>query len=265
MKGIIGSDEAVSESLGLVLIAGTLTFAISLVLMLGYPVYVNSINEAHMQNMEEGFYLLSVNGDKVAMCESPAQSSELRLSGGVLSTQVDGEISVTCYDSSLTNVINLFDTPYPLTSLEYLLGNTRVAYDLGGVFKKEGSNSIILKEPPIYYDTALVVPIITIHKGEGAIGGKGLTRVTMESPFYSKMTGTVSYPHANIYDNVYKVQIKVKSDYNDALMRYFVDPQGSLKFDSATIDPNTGELIAEKTYPGITVYIVPSSIDVSIN
>ncbi|BAI60336.1 conserved hypothetical protein [Methanocella paludicola SANAE] len=264
MREIIYSDEAVSESLGFVLIACIITFAISLVIMLGYPVYVNSINEAHMQNMEEGFYLLSTNGNMVAMYQSPAQSSELKLDNGALYTRIDGEISVICKDSA-NNVINPFDTPYPLTSLEYQLGNMRIAYDLGGVFKKDGSSSIVLKEPPIYYKTALVVPVITIQNSIGSISGKGLTRITLNSPYSSKISSTVSYQNAKIYTHVKSVQINIKCDYNDALQRYFKDSQGSLQFDSAIIDSN-GVLIATKTYPtDITVYITPSYVNVKVN
>ncbi len=261
MKGFTGPEEAVSESLGLILIAGILTFATALVLMIGYPIYVNSIYDGHMQNMEECFYLVATNGNKVAMYESPSQSSELKLYDGTLYTEDAGSIKITVYDASGAIVDET--NRLPLAAMAYKLGNTKVSYYMGGVFKKQGDASIILKDPPIYFDDALVVHVIKIKNSARAIGGKGLSRITFTSPYYSKLTQKVSYPSSTVFNgaNNRKVEIKITGEYNDALKRYFED---KLQY-TVSID-GTGELTATKTYPGaVTVYIVPGDIDVSIN
>jgi len=79
---LVDAEDAVSESVGFILMISILMTAMAMVLMIGYPMFINSVNEAHMQNVEEGFYLISTNANKVVMFESPIQSSELKTERG---------------------------------------------------------------------------------------------------------------------------------------------------------------------------------------
>lgn len=261
----IKAEDAVSETLGFALLVFILTTAMAAVLMIGYPIYQGEVTKGHMQNMEEGFYLLSANANKVAMYESPSQSSELKLYGGTLMLRDLGYFNVSFeYGIGMPTKYAYFNQT--LNTLEYESGNTRLAYFLGGVCRKDGATSIMLKEPSIYgYDTfntkTLVISMVEIDNSMEALAGTGPIRITFNSPFYSKMVGTLLYPSANRTEQVTKVTIRMKSDYNDCFERYFRDRYG---FDGGP-DAN-GVLVMQKTYlPGITLYLVPNRISVNMN
>ncbi len=260
------AEDAVSESVGFILMISIIMTAMAIVLMIGYPMFINSVNEAHMQNAEEGFYLMSTNANKVVLFESPIQSSELKLNGGTLSLRKDGYINVSYkYYNHTTSADDYSFQNKSITVLEYQIGDQRVAYILGGVCRKNGNSSVMLHDPLIYMYNAgtsnatLFVPMILYQNDIGAIGGTGLAQITFVSPYYSRELGTLKYPEPDRRDNVSMVNITMQSDYNDCFKRYFK----SMGFDpDITAD---GLLIMEEPYtPEISLYIPRPDIAVQI-
>ncbi len=264
MIGILKSDEAVSESVGYIILVGILVTVVSIVLMIGYPIFQSSIQEGHMQNMQEAFYLLSANANKVAMYESPTQSAELQLNGGALSINDTGFFEITYYDSS-NNIIGTNNTTN-LIVMEYKLGDNTVAYILGGVCSGYGYSSTMLSKPSMYEytntdgHTTIVVPVTTFQNSIGAIGGTGTVRVIINSPYYSKTLNSVSYPAAVHYDYVYHISIRMKSDYNQCFKAYF---ENTLGFTEVSDSDGVFEVKKDYSDPA-TLYVVPSKISVNI-
>lgn len=260
----VKSDDAVSESVGFVLMILIITTAIAAVLMIGYPIFADSVNEAHMQNMEEGFYLMSTNANKVVLFESPIQASELKLNGGALSLRDDGYINVSYEYRDGSNNIPDHDN-MSLTVIEYVMGDKKIAYIMGGVCRKDGSSSVMLNDPLVYMynagsaNSTLFVPLIEYQNDVGAIAGTGLVQITFISPYFSKEMGTLSYPEPDRHDQVSKVNITMKSDYNGCFSRYFK----SMGFNpSITSD---GVLTMEQSYnPRISLYVPRSDIAVTM-
>jgi hypothetical protein len=260
----INDDCAVSESVGFVLLAFIIMLGISVVLMIGYPIYTNSVNEGHIQNMENGFFLLSANANKVALYESPIQSSELKIHDGTLSLKQDGYINIS-YTYGPTNIDDYTNKSLPI--MEYTINNNNVAYLLGGVCKKDGdSPSIMLNSPLSYrYTTGntptIVFPLIEYPTEYGSIAGRGLTRVTISSPYYSKLIGSLNYPNAVRVDEVKNVTIYMKSDYTHSFSKYFHD---NLGFTEIQNDDNLLIMNKDCTLDPITLYIVPCKISIDI-
>jgi hypothetical protein len=258
---LLADDNAVSESLGFVLLAFIIMMAMTLVVMMGYPMYQNAINEGHLTNMEEGFYLLSANANKVVTYESPIQSSELKLYGGTLWLRDDGYFNIEYTHDSVNDVYT-----HELPVMEYVINDKKIAYVLGGVCKRDGiDSSIMLRDPLSYGFTAngkdtLVLPLVDYTNVNGALAGEGLTRVTISSPYYAKMIGTLNYPNAIRVEKVSYIKINMSSEYTDSFSRYF---QG-LGFIE---DSNTNNhLIMHRTCnPEITMYIVPSRIQINVD
>jgi hypothetical protein len=211
---LLGDDTAVSESLGFVLLAFIIMMAMTLVVMMGYPMYQNAINEGHLTNMEEGFYLLSANANKVVLYESPVQSSELKLYGGTLWLRDDGYFNIEYWHGD-GNVSAVY--PHELPVMEYMLNDKKVAYILGGVCKRDGQDaSIMLRDPLSYSYTAdnkdtIVLPLVDYSNVNGALAGEGLTRVTISSPDMAKMIGTIKYPNAIRVEKVNQIRINMSS------------------------------------------------------
>lgn len=260
---LIKSDDAVSESVGFVLMILIITTSVAAVLMIGYPIFTDSVNEAHMMNMEEGFYLMSTNANKVVLFESPLQASELKLNGGALSLRDDGYINVSYeyWDGSYKRDHDNMS----LTVIEYVIGNKKIAYIMGGVCRKDGSSSVMLNDPLVYLynsgssNSTLFVPLIEYQNDIGAIAGTGLAQITFISPYYSKEMGTLNYPEPDRHDQVSMVNITMKSDYNDCFSRYFK----SMGF-NPSITPD-GVLTMENPYnPRISLYVPRSDIAVTV-
>jgi hypothetical protein len=262
----VKAEDAVSESVGFVIIVSIIMTAMAMVLMIGYPMFINSVNEAHMQNVEEGFYLMSTNANKVILFESPIQSSELRMNGGTISLREDGYINVSYeYYNYTTSAYEPDDDNRSITVLEYQISDQRVAYIMGGVCRKNGDSSVMLHDPLIYMYNAgtsnatLFVPLILYQNDIGAIAWTGLAQVTFESPYYSKELSTLKYPEPDRKDRVRKINITMQSDYNDCFSRYFK----SLGF-NPTITPG-GLLTMEQGYsPDISLYVPRSDIAVQV-
>lgn len=264
MMSIIKSDDAVSESVGYIILIGILTTIIAITLMIGYPIFQSSVQDGHMQNMQEAIYLLSVNANKVAMYEAPSQSAEIKLNGGTLWVHDSGYFNITCYDAG-NNFIGS-DNITPLIAMEYRLNNKKVGYILGGVCSKESDSSLLLSEPSIYNytdtagQTTMVVPLTTFQNTIGAISGTGTSRIIINSPYYSKTSNSVNYPNATRYDNVRHITIAMKSDYNQCFKLYF---ENTLGFQE--VSDSNGVFVVKKDYSApITLYLVPSELSVDI-
>jgi len=256
-----GSDEAVSEAVGFILLTFIITLSIAIVMMTGYQVFIGMINEAHMQNMEKGFYLMSNNANKVVLFESPQQASELKMDGGVLSLKNDGYINISYWDNTGFDFDNR-----SIIALEYEIGDEKVAYIMGGVCKKEGSYSVMLHEPLIYFNnvgaqnSTLFMSLIGYQNDFGAIAGTGIAHLTFTSPYYSKMLSTIRYPETKNASQVSKINITMKSDYNYCFSQYFK----SLGF-NPSMTPD-GVLTMERGFnQPITLYIQKSLIAVTIS
>ncbi len=256
-----GSDEAVSEAVGFILLTFIITLSIAIVMMTGYQAFIGTINEAHMQNMERGFYLMSNNANKVVLFESPQQASELKMDGGALSLRNDGYINISYWDDTGFNFENR-----SIIALEYGVGDEKVAYIIGGVCKKQGNYSVMLHEPLIYFNnegdqnSTLFIPLIGYQNDFGTIAGTGIAHLTFTSPYYSKMLSTIKYPETENASQVSRINITMKSDYNGCFSQYFK----SLGF-NPSITPD-GVLTMEQNFnPAITLYIQKSLIAVTIS
>jgi hypothetical protein len=260
------SDSAVSESVGYVMVASILSASLIIIYMVGYPVYNDYINQGHIENMNEGFYILSDTANKVAKFDATFQSCELKLYGGNLKTRNDGNIKISYYSNEdgtgyIGNVSRSIDI------LEYDMGTRQIAYILGSVGKNTLDGSIILKSPEMYLtdtDPAnLIIPITSINlKTVNSFSGEGLTRITFISPYYAKRSQSISYPKPIIlYDQIKLVQIELESDYSQGLGNYFVRELGFSLESSVGNNVTLNRSFADK----ITLSIIPSQIEVEVD
>jgi hypothetical protein len=267
MMSFTRDDDAVSEMVGYTIMTGIIITAIAIVLMIGYPMFQKSITDAHMTNMAEGFNLLSSNGNKVAMYESPVQSSELKIYSGTLYIKNEGNVHIT-YNFDTTGTTEMGSTDYAdMKALEYASGGTKVAYYMGGVFKKEGDAVSMLEEPPIYYDgvsddgvlDTLVLPIVVIDNDAQALGGTGVSRVTISTPYYSKSAQTIPSSKPITYSNIHRVVIDTNGEFSEALIDYFSGIEG---FDPSQSDTDT---IVLWYNDAIDVHDVAGHITIDVN
>ncbi|MCD1294740.1 hypothetical protein CUJ83_06975 [Methanocella sp. CWC-04] len=209
--------------MGYILVTFILVTSISIILLIGYPAFTQELDRSHLQNMEEGFYIMASEGNKVAMLESTFQSAELKLHGGSLGIREDGYINIFCYSDHEGNNL-MGNNSTTLSAMEYSINDQGVAYLLGGVCRKNGDYTYAVKNPEIYNSSNMfVVPVIKFYNSNVAISGNGLTRISISTPYYSKLSQYVSYPMPSYYDNVKRIDVHLSGDYTNYLSRFFQD------------------------------------------
>ena len=283
------SDDAVSVSVGYIIIIGILLTTLVIIFAIGFPLYNNYVDQSHLQNMAEGFDLVSENANNVAMLRTPYQQSELKLYDGTIALKDAGNILVQCYfkagDGTYHQIVptggySASGDSMEMRMLEYSKDNVSIAYLLGGVFKKDMYAYPVLKKPEMYTFTreninpgdgsrvegtpVFIMPMISLYDSQSSLAGDALARISFGTLYYSKKNQIVLQPELRIYDHVQLVKITLESDYSDCLYAYFRDDLGFHKNDAESVG---GKLVMEKTYaaPGITVNTVRSIVIATIN
>ncbi|WP_048198552.1 DUF7289 family protein [Methanocella arvoryzae] len=254
------NSDAVSESLSFILLTAIMLIAFFVVYSAGLPAYSTYLDQSHMTNVEQSFSIIAYNGNTVAMHKSPFSSSELKIFGGTLATRDAGYMDISYYgDTGGTSLIGSNNTT--LKVLEYTKGTDRVAYIDGGVCRYYPTGSVMLTDPPIHTTPdSLIVPTITVYNSDVSVAGNGLTRILFLTPYYSKMSQTISLPTAASFD-VKRIDIRMKSEYADAFGRYFAETLGFTQSEGPD-----GEVIVSKSYPsGIRLQLIQSYLTIEAN
>lgn len=257
------SCEAVSETIGYIIIATIMFAFFTMVFAICYPIYNSYVDSGHMQNIEKSFSLLSYNANLVAMQKLAISSTEIKIFGGTMATRDTGALSmnVSYYgDEAGANLIGSSGNTN-LSTLEYSKGTTRLAYIDGSICRYDTNGAVMLEEPEIINGTDfLLLPIINLYDSHVSIAGDTLARVTFMTPYYSKSSQMIGSLGPHTIPNVKKVTIKMDGDYAPCFSRYFQEKYG---FTEST--GNNGVLFLNRTYPqGINLTLLARS-DVSIN
>lgn len=175
-RSFISSESAVSESIGYLLILGIMVFSIGIIFVIGYPALQNTMDDAHMQNMERGFIVMGNSIDRVVEHEAPTQSVELNLKGGTLTTENTASINITyTNDTGAT-----WTDPWGITTTTYKYhGDKQIGHEFGGVFENIGQEGYVLKDPKMISSQTFVIPIVNVYSSGSAIGGDGLAKAVI--------------------------------------------------------------------------------------
>lgn len=263
-KSFLASESAVSESIGYILILGIMVFSIGIIYMIGYPALQNSIDDAHMQNMERGFIILGNNIDHVVSQEAPKQNVELNLKGGTLKAE-----SVSTLYIKYTDINNIDlpgwnydyivkgETVPHITTLSYdYHGDKQIGYEFGGTWENIGSNGYVLKSPNIVVGDPFIIPIVDAGiSGGSSIGGEGTAKVIID-----QRATTITN-----YEKIRSIKIYVTSDYYQGWERYFTSIGMTTSVDVPTKTVIGTYPVSTFTYPqGITVMEVKRPLYIDI-
>lgn len=207
----IKSEQAISETIGFIIILCIVMTSIGLITVYGYPILENAIENTQFESTEQGFLVLQSNIKMVALGQSPIKMIKLGLGDGALTADsTRGRIRVDedndgSYDIDITPGV-----------IEYEKSNKKIAYENGGVFKSYSvGGTVELSEPRIYVrevngSTFVSVSIINISGDLSSVGG-GVSSVVVE--YYNLTSPSINSSNT--------VTIEVTSDYADSWGRYF--------------------------------------------
>ncbi|MDF1533897.1 MAG: hypothetical protein P1P69_05275 [Methanosarcinaceae archaeon] len=266
---MLRSESAVSPVIGIILILGLTILSISTLLIYSVPTLDGLEDMAKAQKVEQAFTVFDSRTSKVALGESPIQTTYVSLMGGTVNVNGDQDayneskiVIVTVDISNPANSVFMNNRyrwgswePYvggsgfnefncSLGSIEYSLDDRIIAYEGGGVWSKYPTGSTIMISPPEFHynGETLTLPLMKIN-GRSGVSGTGNVGVSISS---SNMP-LVLFPNTTMAGNrvnpleADKVIIYIKSEYYDAWANY----ANSQTYTSATVDVANNTAIIE--------------------
>ncbi|KYH25669.1 hypothetical protein HAPAU_23440 [Halalkalicoccus paucihalophilus] len=213
------TDRGQSEVIGVVLLLAVTVIGVTIMGATGAAMLGDAQSDSRVAQTQNSMAQLSSKAGLVALGESESQSFNL-------GTVNDGTVEVrenvghvTVYKENETDSEVLYNESYG--AVVATVGDTEIAYQGGGVWKRDGDRSVMASPPEFYYrSNTLTFPIVRVT-GEGRASGAVTGQFTNVSE-----SGSI-YPNAsNEYTNPLEegtVIVEIRSDYYDAWARFFED------------------------------------------
>ncbi|TQD28246.1 hypothetical protein [Methanolobus vulcani] len=248
MKKLLESENAVSAVVGMIIVLALTITSISVILLYAMPTLDDMQDMANAQGVEQAFTVFDSRTSKVALGESPSQTTSFSISDGSMEVNGgndsynDSRIVVICADTNATWFDDFETNMYTweawaphlgksgmsefnasMGSITYTKDERIIGYEGGGIWSKYPTgNAIMISPPEFHYNGETVtLPIMTITGTETSSGTTDVD-VTISS---SNMP-VVLYPDPAADPNrinpveVDKVLIYIKSEFYDAWADY---------------------------------------------
>lgn len=276
MKRFQDSEKAVSAVVGILIILALTITSISVILLYGIPTINDMEDVANAQRVEQAFTVFDSRTSKVALGESPSQTTRFAIMDGAI--EVNGnnasynqsQIVVVCVDidadwysdfkqsqyrwrgwDGYTNNSEMNEFNSSMGSITYTKDDRRIGYEGGGIWSKYPNGKAVMISPPEFHynGETLTLPIMMISGNEISSGNTKID-VTVSSDNIP----VVLYPDTSTDPrrinplNSDKVLIYIKSEFYNA----WADYANSLAYTSAeTDDPNQTAIIELEVIPAM--------------
>jgi hypothetical protein len=204
-------DEAVSETLGSILMYAIVFTGIALILLYGGSTLDTAKAQNNFKGIEHGFTVLYSDLEEAALDGTPVKTMRMQIvEGNIRADSATNRLVVTyngnTYDKDTGSITYQSDRDMSAISLE-----------CGGLWKTYGSNTdVCVLKPRIYYEDdtkTLFLNVVKLGGTPSSVGGAGNTNVRLDS----KGT-TVSQYDA---PSGATVTIDLNTDYPGAWARFF--------------------------------------------
>ncbi|WP_406655730.1 hypothetical protein V7O62_08035 [Methanolobus sp. ZRKC2] len=269
MKNLLGSEKAISAVVGLLIILMLTVTSISVILLYATPTISDMQDMANAQRVEQAFTVFDSRTSKVALGESPSQTTSFSIMEG--NVEVNGDnasynessIVIICVDMNASwyssfqgsrhrwgawepyiswSEMNEFNAS--MGSITYTKEDRIIGYEGGGIWSKYPTGKAVMISPPEFHynGETLTLPIMTVVGNEGSSGTTDVD-VTVSSDNMP----TVLYPNPSADSkrvnplNSDKVLIYIKSEFYNA----WADYANSLAYTSAETDDANETAIVE--------------------
>ena len=254
-------DRAQSTTIGFVLLIGLTVIGATAVIALGGQSFDDTRQAAYASRVEHGMTQFDSRTAMVALGESPSQTVSFASGGdGTFTVDEDaGWIRVTHrnYTGDTDHVI--YDAT--LGSVRYRNGDTTVAYQGGGVWRRTGNGSTMVSPPEFHYRGATLTLPMTRVLGDGGASGSAVARVTNRGGATRVYPNeSEQYPNGRPFLNPVEngtVGVTVHSDHYRAWAEYFrTRTDGDVTTDdgnrTARLVLETGDQVGEFKLPSRT-------------
>ncbi|UPV99644.1 hypothetical protein M0R88_14115 [Halorussus gelatinilyticus] len=210
-----------SEVLGVVLLLAITIVGTGLIVSFGSSALNDAKQASEIDSAENAMTQLDSKASLVGIGSSPVQRTSL----GVDSVAVENRsgwmrVRVVNRTDGTTEHVVMNQT---LGAIIYANGDTSIAYQGGGVWKRTGGGSTMVSPPEFHYrGTTLTLPLVTVN---GTDSLDGTVRVTQGGPTESKFPKQGNPDFRNPLENG-EVNVTVQSEYYEAWGRFFEQRTG---------------------------------------
>ncbi len=221
---ILDSEKAVSETVGYSFILSIVMIAVGILVVVAFPIQTGIQDTAFVESQIQALTMLDGRISSVALGTSPSQLTRINLNGGVMSVKnySNNYLKVMVSDEGGYNETIFNKT---MGMIEYKLGDNRLIYENGGMFRVyPNGESVMLSPPEFYYNgETLTFPVIRMDSSANA-GGKGTISVVTSSSDERK----IIYPNTSsskLLNPIYgkQIKIRIKSDNYESWARYITE------------------------------------------
>ncbi|TGC07300.1 DUF7289 family protein [Methanolobus halotolerans] len=267
VKNLLRSEKAVSAVVGVMIILALTITSISVILLYSAPSMENMQDMASAQRAEQAFTVFDSRTSKVALGESPSQTTSFSIMDGSVSVNGDeqayqnSQIVVVCTQLDSTSWhtnyrnnrykwnswegyesednVTVFNSS--LGSITYIQGERLIGYEGGGVWSKYPTGKAVMISPPEFHynGETLTLPIMKIY-GNEVFSGKTDVAVTVSSDNMPVVLYPDNIDRVNPL-NSDKVLIYIKSEFYTAWAEY----ADSLTYASAETDDANQTAVVE--------------------
>ena len=237
-SGLSGDVRAQSETIGVVLFLGIVILGVAGVVTFGNTVLNDLQSESELEEVKQAMTVFDSRAAMVALGESDVQSVPMgQTTKGSFSVHAAadsgsdpaaGSIKITHIDYDGSTDVVLYKGG--LGSVIYERDGTEIAYQGGGVWKKNRNGEARMLSPPElhYQGSTLTLPIIQAEEasGGGSSGG-GAISATIRSASASDSVfpdASATYPNSQPYENSVQngeIKITIESEYASGWEEYF--------------------------------------------
>ncbi|NHN40161.1 hypothetical protein G9C85_00735 [Halorubellus sp. JP-L1] len=173
-------DRAVSDVLAFIMVFSIIITSVALVYGTGFS-SIKQVSEGEQKaNAERAMEALSLSLSDIEKGEASRRGGSLNLGGGQLGATDLTAIEVIVDGTTVTRDASGSVGPNVTGSLEYSVDDTAVAYESGGVFRRDGSASVTVVRPTVTCTSdRAIVSLVKIESPDGRIGADGNVEVSM--------------------------------------------------------------------------------------
>ncbi|MBX0298253.1 DUF7289 family protein [Haloarcula nitratireducens] len=253
---LLRDSRGQSEVLGVVLILGLTIAGTAAAVAFGAPALSSIQQTTETSSAEHAMTQLDSKASLVGFDNAPSQQVDLGIRGTGGTTRVNassGYITITKTNTTSGVTTTFLETD--LGAVVYENGDTTIAYQGGGVWKRTGPGSTMVSSPEFHYrGTTLTLPLIIVS-GTDTLDNRVQIRHGTSQPVFP-VDGVASKTNPLAGD---RVNVTITSRYYQAWGRFFEERSGGM----ATYDhPNqtvTATLVAPETQESVTQGMMSTS------
>jgi flagellin-like protein len=262
--GADGRDRAQSSPIAVVLLLGMVIAGAGVVVGVGSIAIEETTEQTELARVEHALTMFDARTAMVGLGETTAQAVPLggRAGGRYVADPDAGWLRITHLNYSGTDDAVVYNQS--LGSLRYTNGESEVAYQGGGVWRRTDGGTVMVSPPEFHYrDATLTLPVIRVVDGDAA-GGPTTTAFVDRADPTRRIYPVIHpdgdeerYPNGERYLNPVRngtVRVTVKSRYYEGWASYFDVRTTGL----VTVDHDSGTATVElKTVGQVGDFVLP--------